>query len=96
MPEIVTTLSVFIFLIVIANAIVLIIRISKNRSPYGRRGKIAPTEIKAAIKRERDIYRRIHVEQERIRRYLDLRQKTWDLYEEVRQKYKTTENTSKE
>ena len=88
MPEIVTTLSIFIFLIIIANVIVLVIRISKNRSPYGRRGKIAPLEEKAIIKREREIYRRIFVEQERIRRYLDLRQKTWDLYEQVRQKHK--------
>ena len=88
MPGYVTVIIIFIFLVLIANAVVLIIRISKNRSPYGRRGKKAPQEDRAAIIRERQIYRRINLEQDRIKRYLELRNQTWDIYEKVREKYK--------
>ena len=82
-----TVIVILIFLVLIANTVIIVIRASKNRSPYGRRGLKAPKEEDAMIRREKIVYRRIAVEQERIRRYLELRDKTWALYEEVRQRH---------
>ena len=79
---------IFVFLVLIANAVVLILRSRNNKSPYGRRGKTAPLEENTSIIRDREVQRRIYLEQERIKRYLELRSKTWELYEEVRQKHK--------
>ena len=91
MPGYMTVIIVLIFLVLIANAIVVIIRAGRNRSPYGRRGKKAPKEEDALIRREKIVYRRIAVEQDRIKRYLELRDKTWALYEEVRQRHANDE-----
>jgi hypothetical protein len=88
MPGFVVFLVVFVFAVIAANVIVLIIRSGKNRSPYGRRGKKAPLEEREAIIRDNEVHRRIYLEQERIKRYLELRSKTWALYDEVRQKHK--------
>ena len=88
MPGYWTVIVILIFLVLIANTVIIVIRASKNRSPYGRRGLKAPKEEDAMIRREKIVYRRIAVEQERIRRYLELREKTWALYEEVRQRHK--------
>ena len=92
MPGHITFLVAFIFFILIINVVFLIIRVSKNRSPYGRRGKKAPSEEMVRIRSETKAYRRIEVEQDRIKKYLDLRNRTWELYEEVRRKYKTTDS----
>ena len=88
----VTAIVAFIFFILIINVVFLIIRVSKNRSPYGRRGKKAPTEEMVRIRSEKRAYRNIEIEQERIKKYLELRNRTWELYEEVRQKYKATDD----
>ena len=91
MPGYMTVIIIFIFLVLVANTVLLVIRISRNRSPYGRRGRKAPTEEFAMKRRNEIVYRRIHAEQERIRRYLELRDKTWALYEEVRQRHSADE-----
>ena len=91
MPGYMTVIVIFIFLVLIANTVIIIIRASKNRSPYGRRGRKAPKEEDAMIRREKIVYRRIAVEQDRIKRYLELRDKTWALYEEVRQRHANDE-----
>jgi len=88
MPGYMTVIIILIFLVLIANAVIVIIRASKNRSPYGRRGRKAPDEKTAMIRRNRLVYSMIANEQEKIRRYLDLREQTWALYEEVRQRHK--------
>ena len=88
MPGYAVVLIIIVFIVIIANAVVLIVRSRKTKSPYGRRGKKAPTEEKAMKIRDNEIQRRIDMEQERIKKYLYLRSKTWDLYEEVRQRHK--------
>ena len=87
MPGYAIFLIIFVFLVIVANAVVLIIRSGKNRSPYGRRGKKTQQEEIAAIKRDREVYRRLDIEQMRIMKYLELRTKTWEMFDEVRQRH---------
>jgi hypothetical protein len=67
-----------------------------TNSPYGRRGKKAQKEEVATMVRDREVYRRIDLEQARIKKYLELRTRTWELYEEVRQKYANDETANRE
>ena len=87
MPGFVIFLIIFVFLVLIANAVVLIIRSRNNSSPYGRRGKSAPVEDITVVIRDRNIKHRLESEQDNIRKYLELRKKTWELYDEVRKRY---------
>jgi hypothetical protein len=87
MPPFATYLIIFVFIVLLINIVFLVIRTRNTRSPYGRRGKKAPKEDIAAIVRDREVYRRIDLEQARIKKYLELRARTWEMYEEVRQKY---------
>ena len=88
MPWYAIVLIIIVCIVIVANAVVLIVRSRKNKSPYGRRGKKAPIEERAKKIRDNEVQRRIFMEQERIKKYLYLRSKTWDLYEEVRQRHK--------
>ena len=94
MQGIVIFFIIFVFLVLIANAVVLILRSRNNKSPYGRRGKTAPLEENASIIRDREVQRRIYLEQEQIIKYLELRSKTWELYEEVRNRHKNESESS--
>ena len=76
-----------IFLVIIMNFVALYIRIKKNPSVYGRRGKRAPEEQVAAEHRDREVLRRLDAEQDRYIRHIELRGKTWELYEEVRKRH---------
>jgi hypothetical protein len=87
MPDFAIYLIIFVFLILLMNFIFLLFRMRKNRSQYGRRGKKAKKEDIAAIARDREVYRRLDIEQMRIMKYLKLRARTWEMYEEVRQKH---------
>ena len=82
----------FVFFILMINAVALIIRIVRNRSlvNYGRRGVVAKSEAVVMERATRSAMRRIEAEQERYQRYIELRSKTWELYEEVRQKHEKT------
>ena len=83
----------FVFFILLIHGVALIIRIVRNRSrvKYGRRGVIALSDKATMARATRSANRRIDAEQERFKRYVELRSKTWELYEEVRQKHKKTD-----
>ena len=87
MPSIAIVIFGFAFLILFMNIVALFFHIRKTRSPYGRRGRKTPKEETAAIIRDREVARRIDLEQERIEKYLKLRANTWALYEKVRQRH---------
>ena len=89
----VASLIAIVFLVVIMNFVFFYLRLKKTSTPYGRKGKQAIMEEEAAIKRDHEVQRRIDVEQDRFIRQIDLRGKTWALYDEVRKKH---ENDSEE
>ena len=81
-------------IILIMNFVALYLRMKKTKSLYGRRGKKAPREDMAAIIRDREVQRRIDLEQDRYAKHLDRRNKTWEMYEEVRKKHEGEDNGS--
>ena len=76
-----------VFLVIVMNFFVLFLRMKRNTSPYGRKGKQAVQEDVAAVYRDNEVQRRIDLEQDRIAQYLEKREKTWALYEEVRRRH---------
>ena len=81
------SLILIVFLVIIMNFVALFIRMKKHRSPYGRRGKQSVEEEVATVVRDREVRRRLDLEQERIAKYLEQRKRLWALYEEVRQRH---------
>ena len=79
-------IAIVIFVIVM-NFVTLFMRMKKNRSPYGRKGKQSVEEAVAAVKRDNEVRRRLDLEQDRIKKYLEHRKNTWALYEEVRRRH---------
>ena len=82
------SLIAIVLLVVVMNFVALFMRLKKNRIPYGRKGKQAVEEEVAAIRRDKEVQRRLDLEQDRIRRFLEQRANTWALYEEVRRRHK--------
>jgi len=73
-----------VFFVIVSNFFMLYMRTRKDRRP--KSGRAAMSESEAMERRDRDIRRRIDLEQEECARQVELRNKTLDLYEQVRRK----------
>jgi len=82
MSPIITFIIAVVFFILAANFFMLYRRLRRNRS--GKSGKPAMEEKEAAKRRDREIQRRLDLEQEDAARSVELRNKTLELYEQVR------------
>ena len=75
-------LLAIICLILVINAIMLYRRVRKDRNP--KIVKKAMSEKEAVLQRDKEIWRRLDNEQEQAARQVELRNKTLELYEQVR------------
>lgn len=73
-----------VFFVIALNFFFLYMRLKKDR--YRKTGKVAIEEEKAAKLREKEIQRRLNREQEDAARFIELRNKTLDLYDQVRKR----------
>ena len=80
-------LVAIVVLVLVMNFVTFYIRLKKTPSPYGRRGKQALEEHVAEVYRDREVQRRIDIEQDRYSRHIELRKKTWEMYEVVRKRH---------
>ena len=71
-----------VFFVIILNFFMLFRRMKRDQRP--RIGRKAMSEQKAAEMRDREVHRRIEREQEHAARQVELRNKTFELYEQVR------------
>jgi hypothetical protein len=71
-----------VFLVVAMNAFVLFLRLRKEHRPKIRRAAMEESE--ASKWRDKEIRRRLDREQDDAGRYVELRNKTLDLYDQVR------------
>ena len=82
MSPILATLVGVVFVVIALNFIMLYIRLKRDFPLKSQRK--APDEARAAIVRDREVRYRIEVEQENAERRVELRNKTFELYEQVR------------
>jgi len=79
-----------IFFVILLNFVVLFMRLRRDR--YQRPTKPTMDEEQAAIRRHKEIQRRLDREQEELAYRVEMRNKTLDIYKEVRSKHAQTEN----
>ncbi|MCL2152509.1 MAG: hypothetical protein FWH57_06215 [Oscillospiraceae bacterium] len=82
MNDAIILLVVIVFFVIAANFFMVFRRLKRNRHP--KISKAAMEEIEAAQWRDKEIKRRLDREQEEAERYVELRNKTFELYEQVR------------
>ena len=82
MGPILASLIGIVFVVIAMNFIMLFIRFKRDFPSKSNRK--APDEASAAIIRDREVYYRIELEQEAAERRVELRNKTFALYEQVR------------
>ena len=82
MNDAIIILIVIIFFVIAANFFMVFLRLKRNRRP--KISKAAMEEQEAAQWRDREIKRRLDREQEEAAQYVELRDKTLGLYEQVR------------
>ena len=77
-----TSMVAIVFIVIAINFFVLFLRFKKNR--FHKIVTPAKEEKEAALLRDRVIMNRLQCEQDEAARYVELRNKTLDLYEQVR------------
>ena len=80
-------LIAIVFLVIASNFIMLYLRLKKERRP--KIGKAAIEENEAVKLRDKEIKRRLDHEQEAAEKHVELRNKTLELYEQVRKNAET-------
>jgi len=85
-------LIAIVFFVIVLNFFMLFMQLRRNRSP--KTGRVAMDEKKAAELRAKEIQRRLDREQEDAARQVELRNKTLDLFDQVRKNAAEAERES--
>ena len=93
MDTAVASLVAFLFLVIAINFFMLFARLRRDKSRPSSR-KPVPSEAEDVIRRDRAIQRRLAREQEQLAYAADMKDKTFELYDQVRRKYGDDERDS--